>query len=141
MLSSQNTQQLYHQLLIHAHILPILDQFIHHLPTPVEVFQTVQTLIIIGMVRQYLVRFLVPMHFLPWISIIMVGSTIPLPSLQPAVALEILISLQFHRYKGRLEPVLIFQDQDHSCILLLLATGTCIFVAYLSGSEVVVSFQ
>lgn len=120
----QNIQQLYHLLLIHAHILLILDLFIPHLQIPVEVFQMALILAITGMAHQYLVRFQVPMLFLPWIPIITVGSTILLPFLQPAVELVLLISLQFRLLvKGQLESAQIFQDQDPSCIRSLLATG------------------
>ena len=80
-----NIPQQYHLLLILAHILLMLDQFILHLQTPVAVFQMFLVLTATGMVHQYLVRSLVPMLFLPWISIITVGSTILLPSLQQAI--------------------------------------------------------
>jgi hypothetical protein len=80
-----NILQQYHLLLINAHILLILDQFTLHLQMPVSVFQMVLVLTITGMAHQYLVRSLVPMLFLPWISIITVGSTILLPSQQQAI--------------------------------------------------------
>jgi hypothetical protein len=80
-----NIPQQYHLLLILAHILLILDQFTHHLRTPVAVFQMFLVLTVTGMVHQYLVRSLVPMLFLPWMSIITVGSTILLPSLRQAI--------------------------------------------------------
>jgi hypothetical protein len=57
------------------------------------------------------------MLFLPWIFIITVGSTIPLPSLQPIVVLLQLINLpSCLLLKGRQGPALIYQDQDLLCI-------------------------
>ncbi|KAJ6305936.1 hypothetical protein OIU78_021298 [Salix suchowensis] len=80
-----NKLRQYHLLVIHARTLLILDQFTLHLLTPVSVFQMVLVLTITGMAHQYLVRSLVPMLFLPWISIITVGSTILLPFRQQAI--------------------------------------------------------
>ena len=87
--------QVYHLLVILAHTLLMLDQFTPHHQIPVGVFQMVPVSIITGMGLQFLVRCTL-MPFLPWMSIITVGNTIPPPSLHQAAGLVVLISLQFH---------------------------------------------
>lgn len=117
--------QLYHLLVILAHILLTLGQFIPHPQTPVEVCQKLPTLTIIGVAHQYLVKYQTPMLFLPWIFIITVGSTIPrLHFLQPTIILVALTRVQFHLLlKDLLGRVQIYQDQDLLCTHSLLVTG------------------
>ena len=88
--------QVYHLLVILAHTLLMLAQFTPPRQIPVGVFQMVPVSIITGMGLQFLVRCTLLMPFLPWMSIITVGNTIPPPSLHQAAGLVVLISLQFH---------------------------------------------
>ena len=116
--------QLYHPLLILAHILRTLDQFTPRHRIPVGVFQMGLLSIITGMGHQFLERCLRLLHSLLWMSIITVGSTIPLPFLHQAVVLVVLIRLQFHLgLTGLLGQILISKDQDLLCIHSLWDTG------------------
>jgi len=76
-------KQLYRLLVILAHILPTLDQYIPPLPTLVEQFPKL-LISATGMVHLYLVTCQPPTHFLLLIFIITVGITIPLIFLLPA---------------------------------------------------------
>ena len=114
-----------HLLLSHVHMqLTLGQQFIPHPQILVQVFQIVLVSTVTGMVHQCLVRYLRLMLFLQWITIIIVGSIIPLHSPHLAVELVVLINLQIHlSVKGQPGAVLICQDPDLLCIHLLLATG------------------
>lgn len=123
-----NTQP-YHLLPIHVHILLTLDLFIPHPLTPVEVFQIIPILTIPGMVHQYTLRCQPHILSLPWISIITVGSSIPLPSLHLVIELQAVIKLQFRlSLKDQQGPVLMYQDQGLLCIHSLLVTGMYLYV-------------
>nr|XP_027114705.1 uncharacterized protein LOC113732885 isoform X1 [Coffea arabica] len=130
--------QLYHLRVIHAHILPTLDQSIPHHQIQMLAFPMVLILIIIGMVHLYQMRYLHLMLSLAWMFIITVGITIPPLSLRQAVALVVLINPQSHpRLKEQLERILMFRDRDPLCILSLLVTGHS--SAARAGSSVVSS--
>ncbi|ONH95304.1 hypothetical protein PRUPE_7G062400 [Prunus persica] len=118
--------QLYHLLVILAHILLTVGQFIPHPQTPVEVCQKLPTLTIIGVAHQYLVKYQTPMLFLPWIFIITVESTIPLLHfLQPTIILVALTRVQFHLLlKDLLGRAQIYQDEDLLCTHSLLVTAS-----------------
>lgn len=131
--SSLNTQP-YHLLRIHVLILLTLDPFIPHPRTPVEVFQIIPILTIPGMFHQYTVRCQLHILSRPWISIITVGISIPLPSRHPVIELQAVIKLQFHMsLKGHQGPVLMYPDQGLLCIHSLLVTGMYLYV-FLVGS-------
>lgn len=116
--------RLYHLLLIRVHILLTSDPFIPHLQTLVEVFQIVLISTIPGMVHQYIVRCQLLILFLPWISIIIVGSSIHLPSPPPVVEWEVVNNLRLHpSHKDLGGLVLIYQDQALLCIPSLSVTG------------------
>ena len=122
--------QLYHLRVIHAHILPTLDQSIPHHQIQMLAFPMVLILIIIGMVHLYQMRYLHLMLSLAWMFIITVGITIPPLSLRQAVALVVLINPQSHpRLKEQLERILMFRDRDPLCILSLLVTGWYLFIS------------
>lgn len=109
---------------IPVHILPTLDQFTPRPLTLVEVFQKLPALTITGVAHRYLMNYQLRLLFLPWIFIIIVGSTIHLRSLQIMVVLVVLISLQcLLLLRDQLGLVLIYQDLDLLCLLSLLATG------------------
>ena len=125
MLFSLSIQQQYPLLLILALILPTLDPFIHHPQIPAEVLPRHLALTIIGTAHQYLVICQHRTLFLPWIFIIIIGSTIHLHSLQLAAESVVLISLLFRLLaRGHLGPVLTYQGRDRLCIHSLLVTGT-----------------
>lgn len=123
MLSLPNIQP-YHLLLTHVLILLTLAQFIPLLQILVEVFQIVPISTTTGLVHRCLVKWLLPMVFLlPWISIIIRGTTI-LRSLHPAVEWETLSSLQVHlSLKDLPGPALMYRDQDPLYIPSFLVTG------------------
>lgn len=115
--------QLFHQLLILAHILPTLDPFTPHHRTLVPVYQMDLVSTIPGMVHHYQVRYPLLMPSPPWISTIAAGTTIPLHFLQTVAAL-VLINHQSHLWlRGQPGQIQIYWDQAHLCTPSLLVTG------------------
>lgn len=107
----------------------ILDQSITPLlQAPVEVFQMVLALTVIGVVHQYPVSSLVHMLSRPWIFTIPVGNTIPLHYQLQAVVWLLLLNLLIHLPKGQPEAVPIFQDRDLYHIHSSSVTGIYVFI-------------
>lgn len=114
--------QLYHLLLIHARILPMLE-FTHHPQIRVEVSMMVLISTITGLVHLFPTRYLLLMLSQEWMCIIIVGIIILL-SLWQAVVLVLLISPRFPLLLRELPgPMLISQDQDLLSLHSLLVTG------------------